>query len=533
MKSSEGEASAHHASEYEALAMRRYPGLLEVHERYTAVSGHESFSHLPHFALTETRALGREEVVTLAAQWLRERGYAKSALALLEEAQLGGPDPGALAGNDLLRKVLQTSAPGDEQVFADHSFGMEALLEDEVESDEEVTLGVELGGIVRGAEVGPNDNSESIFGWEENSSLLDDGIEAMTVRQVCQAVAEGRGEPKLRTLVALTHPQWTSAGELLRTLVELYEKAGNDEERTRGTVQAVCWFVGAGNGPRELVGGIVQRFAARAFELGRSKHAAELRAALGRLVREPVELRTAQWVDPNVPKNIFSPLLQLSDVPVVEVARQMTLVDAALLGRVTAHELMQGEQSVSSTGALAALLRRFRAIEQWASVSVSRERGKEAVARVRSYFVALAHQLLELDSFHASAAILGGLLHDSARDGENNLLSSDAQHQMVRLQRVFHPSGLFYAYRALNDQRRGIAPTVPFLLPHLQRVQLLLHASSNWSPVDSAAVNLPKFARLADVLEEVVQSVRARFPFLVVAQIQAFVSTSTIERQSQ
>jgi hypothetical protein len=40
------------------------------------------------------------------------------------------------------------------------------------------------------------------------------------------------------------------------------------------------------------------------------------------------------WEEPQVPKNIFSAGLALGDVPVAEVARQLTLIDWELYSKV-------------------------------------------------------------------------------------------------------------------------------------------------------------------------------------------------------
>src|SRR5688500_16296022 len=69
-----------------ALVMKRFPFLLQLRERYTAVSGEESFARLPRFATTEAEhAMRREDVLNLALQWLAQRGFARS-VSSLEEA---------------------------------------------------------------------------------------------------------------------------------------------------------------------------------------------------------------------------------------------------------------------------------------------------------------------------------------------------------------------------------------------------------------------------------------------------------------
>lgn len=69
--------------------------------------------------------------------------------------------------------------------------------------------------------------------------------------------------------------------------------------------------------------------------------------------------------DPKVPKNIFSPLLVLDDVPREEIARQMTIMDNKLFSKIRVSEFLCHNWSKSSnvrSSAVAAIISRFNQV---------------------------------------------------------------------------------------------------------------------------------------------------------------------------
>jgi hypothetical protein len=314
---------------------------------------------------------------------------------------------------------------------------------------------------------------------------------------------------------------------------------GSAEEAAQHTtkvVRAIVWFVVMGNGPREMINGLVGRFAARLFDSGKSKHASELRQALARVASmdEAAVGKPKNWEDPLVPKNIFSPTLALGDVPVIEVARQMTLIDFGIFSKVTAGELLsRGWLSNSERGQRRAphiclLLKRFRVLESWAAGSVAGEQGAAAATQVLEYFLSLIKCLMDLHSYHSAAALWGGISCERVWRLKAAFAGLSNEHKLLVSQLEVSLSSWrgFSAYKRmyLDVSAAGI-PTIPFLQPHLQGLVMVSLASPS---AFGSLINWPKFVTLQKLLADLKLGGYNCFPFLVVVQIQNFLQTEKL-----
>lgn len=524
-------------SEYVALVMKRFPFFLQLRERYCAVSREPSYASLPHFATTEAEhALRREDVVNLLHQWLSHRGFSRTVEQLQQDTGIEAWDLGL--GSDLLPALLQAAAPDARHVFAERDDSLAVALSEEAE-DAEVVVNDELpGGVWAEVDVGAASAAEEA--WRDSEAIA--GDVRITLGQICRMLVAGNN-PELRMVVASTWTLWSSSADILRQLFQFYwvpETALGSPEETAAhpskVVRAIVWFVVTGNGPKELTNGLVGRFAGRLFDSGRSKHAAELRQALARFasMEDAAVSKPKSWEDPQVPKNIFSPSLSLSNVPVVEVARQMTLLDAALYAKMTAAELLsRGWLSGDDRGRRRAphvvlMMHRFRVLESWAAGSIVEEQNDEAASQVLGYFVELAKCLIDMNSFHSAAALWGGMSCDavwrlrSAFTG----LSAEQKQYVAHLEVSLSSWRGYAAYKRLYlDALASGSPVVPFLLPHLQGLVLVSVSSPS---AFGSLVNWPKFAALQKLLADMRLGVGNRFPFLVVVQIQNFLQTEKL-----
>ena len=80
---------------------------------------------------------------------------------------------------------------------------------------------------------------------------------------------------------------------------------------------------------------------------------------------EESSIDVSKCPDPKVPKNIFSPLLTLDDVPKEEIARQMTLIDNKLFTGISVTEFLSRNWSKSRnirSSAVAAIINRFNQV---------------------------------------------------------------------------------------------------------------------------------------------------------------------------
>ncbi len=333
---------------------------------------------------------------------------------MLRESRVTYVDNGQ--GPEQLVPFLQASAPENSAVFANVQAGGAAaamraarLAHDDAE-DREVLTNVELPGGVWadfGVSVETNDATAPA---SDGAVQRVGGHGALTVNEIVGLIVQGE-DPELRHIVAGTYSAWTSAAELMRKLFEHYlvcAATGNaSEEGTYSSrvLRALVLFAMTCNGPHEVVAGLLGRFATRLTDAGDLKHANELRQALAVLSKPRAIATPKQWDDPMVPKNIFSPLLTWRDVPVVEVARQLTLMDFALFGQVSEAELLSlgwlsdEERDRRLAPNVCALLQRFAVLERWVSGCVLRERGTAPQLATVSYFIDLAKTMLTVICF--------------------------------------------------------------------------------------------------------------------------------------
>lgn len=376
-------------------------------------------------------------------------------------------------------------------------------------------------------------------GGPEGSSS--EAASVMTLPQVAHALVFG--DESFRLLVATTHTAWSSAAHMLRQLIRLYHAQPaslEGEARQARVMDAIAWFSVACNGPQELLVGLLNRFASVLSGAGRSKHAHQVRVVVSQLAgpRAPPS-RPKMWEEPQVPKNIFSPALSLGDVPVLEIARQMTLLDHALFVLVKPSELLSlgwlsGEERERGAAAhVCALMRRFHVVERWISSTVVRESSTALQHAALSHALALGTALLGLGSLHSAAAVLGGITAHAVwrLRAAFALLSPEDTERMAQLEAVTSHMHGWRAYRERLALASRAGPVVPFLYPHLQTVALLMHAQP--SLVHGHAVDMAKFRVVFDELSGIQRAQTRQYPLLRVDQIRAFLTEERLSKAAE
>jgi len=185
----------------------------------------------------------------------------------------------------------------------------------------------------------------------------------------------------------------------------------------------------------------------------------------------------AKCPDPKVPKNIFSPLLTLSDVPREEIARQLTIIDNHLFFKIkTEVEFLRKnwcKASNSRTSAVAAILNRFNQLVKWVVTCIlGKERYKERAKEIVS-FLEIAKHLKNLQSYNSMAAIYFGITHVSVYRLSHtfNELTSDARKTLSTLSNFLNPVGSYSTYKA--EYANAKPPCIPFLGAHLQDITFI------------------------------------------------------------
>lgn len=113
------------------------------------------------------------------------------------------------------------------------------------------------------------------------------------------------------------------------------------------------------------------------------------------------------------------------------------------------------------------------------------------------------------------------------------LVSQEAKDQngFGDLERLFlQPNSSFVYRQHFARLSAGAAPLVPYLIPHMQTIALYGNALPSF--FQDGSVNFSKMTVLSRLVSEI-RTLRMRtFPFLVVGQVQAFVTTERLEKEA-
>jgi len=125
--------------------------------------------------------------------------------------------------------------------------------------------------------------------------------------------------------------------------------------------------------------------------------------------------------EPKVPKNIFSPTLQLKDIEEEEIARQLTIIDFNLYTSIQASELLKmswaNPKHRHKAPGVIAMLQRFDNVAFWVSYTILMsfaDKNKQK-SKMLTKFIKIAEHLRALNSFNTLMAILTGINHSSVK----------------------------------------------------------------------------------------------------------------------
>jgi hypothetical protein len=113
---------------------------------------------------------------------------------------------------------------------------------------------------------------------------------------------------------------------------------------------------------------------------------------------------------PDVPKNIFSHSLGVWDIPDVEIARQLTILEFGLLAAIEPREVLKKAWAAGGGGNVQALLAFSASIrDAWVPALLAQAALPRQQAKVLKRLVAVASELLKLNNFNGLAALVAAL----------------------------------------------------------------------------------------------------------------------------
>ncbi|ELR24733.1 aimless RasGEF, putative [Acanthamoeba castellanii str. Neff] len=169
--------------------------------------------------------------------------------------------------------------------------------------------------------------------------------------------------------------------------------------------------------------------------------------------------------EPVVPSNICSPLLTLFDVPPIELARQLTIIEFA---RFKAIKLWSRSGSLKDKAPnVLAMINAFNEFCTWVATSiVTQERIKDRV-KTMEYFVRTAKHLYRLKNFNTLVALLAGLRSESVYrlTFTRAEISRKSEKMLENLNRLMRADSSYKTYREALGQ--SAPPCIPYLGVHL------------------------------------------------------------------
>lgn len=171
--------------------------------------------------------------------------------------------------------------------------------------------------------------------------------------------------------------------------------------------------------------------------------------------------------DPKVPRNIFSPSLDIHDVDEEEIARQLTLVEFDIYSRIKPWELFDQawnkkklkHRAVNVLGHIEL----FNSVSYWTAYSILNVDKLRSRVRMMTRFIKIAEALRKLNNFNSLMAILAGLGNAAV-----HRLKFTKEEQPVAVQRVLGDlSKIMSNEQAFRLYRETLVRADPPCIPYL------------------------------------------------------------------
>ena len=254
-----------------------------------------------------------------------------------------------------------------------------------------------------------------------------------------------------------------------------------------------------------------------------------LSQALQWSLQQPESAGTPQSILPQIFRGNTFDLLDLAPM---EVARQLTLVQHALLVDIDACELLQerwtGPEASSRSPNVGRFIADWNHFCGWVSSVIVCTRPPIPRIALIHRFIDVAKCCLDLNNFNATMAIVGALLvnpvHRLKDDWES--IPKDSQDTFAELKALFTTSGNFKAYRAAVSG--AAAPAIPYLGLILQDLTFLETNKDSKMVGATSMVNLDKSEKILNVLSDLHRFQRASYALKPLPAVQQYLTSGTV-----
>jgi len=251
--------------------------------------------------------------------------------------------------------------------------------------------------------------------------------------------------------------------------------------------------------------------------------------------------------EPKVPKNIFSPTLQLRDIEEEEIARQLTIIDFNLYSSIQASELLKmawaNPKHRHKAPGVVAIMQRFDNVALWVSYTILMSfADKKQKSKMMTKFIKIAEHLRALNNFNTLMAILNGVNHPSVKQLKKHISDELDRNYLKSLSELTKLVPNDKASDKVNDKankpyQEALYTAEPPCTPYLGFYLQSLSDIEEQNPDNiQGLINFDKRSLVAKVIKEIQTYQQSPYNLQPVHQIAAFLNkfeTRTEEELTQ
>ncbi|KAL5049249.1 hypothetical protein BDW71DRAFT_166890 [Aspergillus fruticulosus] len=231
---------------------------------------------------------------------------------------------------------------------------------------------------------------------------------------------------------------------------------------------------------------------------------------------------------PILPRKLKPNKLQFLKLDAREIARQLTLMESCIFGKVQPSELLhknwQRRESQDVAPNVRALIQFFNQLSGWVGALVLAESDLKKRTQVIGHFINVANACHDLKNYSAVVSILSGLqsapVYRLVRTWA--MVTQRDCDTLEPLQTLISSEQNYQTYR--NTLHRAVPPCVPFFGLFLKDLIFIEDGNSTLTP-DERLINFSKYSMLASTIHTVQRFQEAMYCLQPVPELQEYLAT--------
>jgi hypothetical protein len=433
-------------SMWEATVMKKHPEILELRERLRPLSKAISYSRNINSSKTESKSsLSHQIVLQLIMEFLEYEGYGKVIESIEEESSIK-----YYRHNYPESRLITLLRIGRRRIRNKDVFSNDIRISDYDEGDPEVQVIDHLPGRIEDKDNTeqdiniwdePNDDSK-ILTFKENEISEKITFRAATLNKLIQYLTSEKEKVQdlqFMKIFLYIYQSFTSPEMLLKKLIQRYHvpfPKGMPEDKFKTELQQpirtrVCsvmkyWLDKCSwDFNEKLLSGISSFIDGPLSRDGNLSQVKQLRNSVNKLLKKKNSIdEDKSYVfgvnppEPKVPRNIFSPCLNLTHIDEIEIARQLTLIEFNIFCQIVPTELLNkawnDPDQKHKAPHIIEMLKRFDDVVNWVvtTINTSVDNTNKKIntkSRMIEKYIKIAENLKTLKNYQTLFAVLAGL----------------------------------------------------------------------------------------------------------------------------